>query len=443
MPQKQTKICCPHCGRTLPLKDFFTARTEAHSDGFSTICKQCFYDSLSTTDPNTFMNMLHNLDMPWLPAVYRRVFTKNATATSYNSSSIFGKYISAIKLNPYISLHFSDSLDFQLSHWPQETPDDPTSYDYTRPLGAPVMPVSQAARLGLYVSVNGEFVLPSDISSTTAAGAPTTAAPTEFFTPEEKRYLINKWGQFYTIEQLISLERLYLEMMEDMDIRTATQKDHLKKMCVVSLRYDEALAASDFDGARKASGMYSAINKEAGFQPIQSQSQDAEYLDAVGVIVRMAEAPSPIPVWDLGVTEDEIDILLKDYKLFVKRLVDNDDTISTRINEAAQELAKQDSILSSGEMDDGAPVDTTTIDEMDFETTSEERPEVLGDTIDFGSVYDNVDNVTEKTEKEVMANLKYDKPMENAEQIKSDFMNMLEKYRAKHAAGSTDSAPKE
>ena len=48
-------------------------------------------------------------------------------------------------------------------------------------------------------------------------------------TQEEINYLVLKWGVAYNRTQLLTLEKMYLEMCEDYDIRTTSQKDYLKK----------------------------------------------------------------------------------------------------------------------------------------------------------------------------------------------------------------------
>ena len=175
-------------------------------------------------------------------------------------------------------------------------------------------------------------------------------------TQEEINYLVLKWGMAYNRTQLLTLEKMYLEMCEDYDIRTTSQKDYLKKYCVASMRYDECLAAQDYEAARKASGMFTNINKEAGFQPIQNQGSNEEYMNAVSYLVKLAESEGPISkdLWKeyIDYPEDIVDLSIKDIKHWQKELVANDDTIMERYNLAKQELEEQDALVNNGKLSD-------------------------------------------------------------------------------------------
>lgn len=190
------------------------------------------------------------------------------------------------------------------------------------------------------------------LKSVVPAAGSGAAALSKFLTAEELDFLRAKWGLAYTEEELTYLEKFYIQMTQDYDIRTATQKDYLKKLCIVSLRYDQATERNDFDIARKASEMYSRITKEAGFQPTQAKEEEEAGLNAIGLLVKMCEAKQFIPKFVTDEPQDQVDFVLKDLELFTKRLVDNDDTITSRVATAVAALEEQDKQLSTAEVAD-------------------------------------------------------------------------------------------
>ena len=161
-------------------------------------------------------------------------------------------------------------------------------------------------------------------------------------TREEMNYLLFKWGSSYSLEQLLRLEKMYVEMMESYDVRTPNHKDSVKKLCTLSLRIDECIAAQDFQAGKAANDMYDKLSKAANLQPIQNVAADSEYLDAAGVLVKMVEAEGFIPkyVLDDSVPKDIVDITIKDSHLYLRRLVDNDGTILNRFEQEAEAYFK-------------------------------------------------------------------------------------------------------
>lgn len=220
----------------------------------------------------------------------------------------------------------------------------------------PQTPELEAAAIELSTEKLKEASKPNQFSSAfglkniaPAAGSG-AAALSKFLTAEELQFLQAKWGLAYTEEELVYMEKFYIQMTQDYDIRTAPQKDYLKKLCVVSLRYDQATERNDFDIARKASEMYSRITKEAGFQPTQAREEEEAGLNAIGLLVKMCEAKQFIPKFVVDEPQDQVDFVLKDLELFTKRLVDNDDTITSRVATAVAALEEQDKQLSNAEV---------------------------------------------------------------------------------------------
>lgn len=350
MPTVQ-KTKCLRCSKTLKETEFYKAKaaTKELPDGVFPVCKTCIGNTYKASEPASFMHILYYLDMPWLPSKYKDAYNKKVSASKPNPLAALGQYIMTMKLNQYKQYGFNDSEALQ-ERYEGKVTDPIENYEYQIPLNK-VVPYMQKEQNTIFkIPVAEEdYIIKEDEDNEAGAIKPVgTIDVASGITESEHRFLKLKWGAGFHIEELIRLEKMYQEMLLDYDIRTSTHKDHLRKICKVSIRLDSLLEEQDFDGAKKASDMYEKLNKAAGLQPTQGQSEE-NFLDATGYLVKMCEEEGPIPTYDIEANPDEADLILKDFKLYIKRLVSNDDTIYERHQIAAEELEKQDELLKNGE----------------------------------------------------------------------------------------------
>ena len=89
---------CTCCKKTLDEKQFFkTSRTDKHPTGMLPECKTCLAMRVDDTDPMTFLPILKEVDVPYIPSEWRKLLMKK----SAKAGSIVGKYISLMHLNQY------------------------------------------------------------------------------------------------------------------------------------------------------------------------------------------------------------------------------------------------------------------------------------------------------------------------------------------------------
>ena len=336
---------CTKCHRSKSESDFFLSPT-----GPLPVCKSCLLSIFSPSDPLTFLPVLKACDVAYVPAIFQQV--SEAPAKAHRSpATILGRYMNRMHLGQYSSYHFANSVAAQTYFSPDWKVVDPTTMDLPA-LGEAVPHIASAASASAQSSSSPSFEISSPTSGEIADGP---AYSTIHLTADEAHYLQRKWGSTYSFDDLIRLETLYLSTLQDFDIRTTTEKDYLRKICVCSLRYDKAVEADASDEARRWAQMYNDMTKASGFQPIQGQENDKDSFDSVGSLVRFCESAAPIPPFSLTPgEEDKLDLVLKDYKLYLKRLLSSDDSISARIAEAARQLHDQDSLVAHGAVDDGS-----------------------------------------------------------------------------------------
>ena len=64
---------------------------------------------------------------------------------------------------------------------------------------------------------------------------------------EDKIFLALKWGKFYTAEEWLALEKLYLEMINSFEISDAARDTTLKMICKTVLKMNQAVDAGDIE----------------------------------------------------------------------------------------------------------------------------------------------------------------------------------------------------
>ena len=58
---------------------------------------------------------------------------------------------------------------------------------------------------------------------------------------EDKMKLSIKWGKTYTVNEWLTMERMYRDMLESYEIKTASHLDYLKMICKTSLKMNQSI----------------------------------------------------------------------------------------------------------------------------------------------------------------------------------------------------------
>lgn len=339
------KKTCKVCGKQMDVKNFFTSKNkELHPDGYLGVCKNCalmFYDY---SNPATFMKVLYEADIVWLPHKYLEILYSSFKVSQPNNKAIIGKYISKMKLSQNNKYGFYDSLMAQEEEgYSKEELSDPFKYTYPEwgiaptfsiPLSIDMerMPQGASSQEDNYSVVNGA----TDLG--VVAGVDTSLLSQEDFD-----YLAEHWGKTTSLEDCIKCERNYQQMINnEYEVKTTTHKDYIKKLCILSLKADKALEIGDYDGYSKLMKIYDQITKAADLQPKNStQTSGDQYMD-IGTIARICEEDEFIPNWNIEINQDKLDLTIVDFKLFLKRLVDNDPSIKEMMVEVEQKIKAKD-----------------------------------------------------------------------------------------------------
>ena len=79
------------------------------------MCKQCLTMHVDNFDPDTFLWILKELDVPWVPYFWNKIRDRQYTKHNgkLKGTSVIGKYLSQVKLKQYKNYTWETSQDLQ------------------------------------------------------------------------------------------------------------------------------------------------------------------------------------------------------------------------------------------------------------------------------------------------------------------------------------------
>ena len=98
---------CERCHKTMKDTNFYT-----YKDGRKTeMCKACMTAHIDNFNPDTFLWLLEKMDVPYIPEEWNvlrdRAYAKDPL--KMNGMSVFGKYISKMKLTQFSKYTWADT----------------------------------------------------------------------------------------------------------------------------------------------------------------------------------------------------------------------------------------------------------------------------------------------------------------------------------------------
>lgn len=387
---------CQKCGKMLDEDtQFYT-----YKDGTKTeMCKKCLTMHIDNFDESTYLWLLEKMDVPYIPEEWNvlreRAYAKNP---NLNGMSVFGKYLSKMKLKQYKQYGWADTEKLNAlnderravqkeerekfeeeikkqfeageigeAEYKTMISAETQNKDYmSRPVAPPEFPQDK------YFSENSEIVqeqMDSLISE---------------LTQEDKKVLAMKWGALYRPEEWIELEKDYNNMMNSFDIQDADTINTLILICKTNLKMNQALDAGDIEGYQKLSKVSESLRKSAKFTAAQNKEQKNDYVDCVGELVAMCEKDGFIPRFETDIPQDKVDLTLKDMENYLYKLVTQDLGFGQQIEDALKKIQIQKEMNENVEdiLEDDDP---TTLIDQDYEefynsvSEQKEQDKTLGD----------------------------------------------------------------
>ena len=344
---------CQKCGKMLDEDtQFYTYKNGEKTE----MCKKCLTMHIDNWDPSTYLWLLEKMDVPYVPVEWDvlrdRAFAKNP---NLNGMSVFGKYLSKMKLKQWKNYGWADSDRLQALNEEKRSAQEAerAAFDAEIKEKFEAGEISEAEYKTMVSAqtqheeyVNAPIIQPNTTmdryydENTSIVNSQLDNSVAQL-TNDDKIYLAMKWGALYKPQEWIELERSYEEMTNSFDIQDADTINTLILICKTNLKMNQALDCGDIEGFQKLSKVSESLRKSAKFTAAQNKEEKNDYVDCVGELVAMCEREGYIPRFETDIPQDKVDLTLKDMENYLYKLVTQDLGFGQQIEDALKKIQIQ------------------------------------------------------------------------------------------------------
>lgn len=347
------KFYCEKCNRTLSETEFYRSNNlEKYPNKKLSQCKKCMSMHVDNFDPDTYLWILQECDVPYLPDEWNKILESyGRTPEKLTGLSILGRYLAKMALKQYKDYRWKDTEFLQkMADTKLEQAMKRQGYD--------------AQEIAIALDKSHETIKGPEKSIT--FDEPTVDAADDYFarqsnnieeeligdlTEEDKKYLCIKWGKTYRPDEWVKLEQLFQDMINSYDIQAAGDINTLKLACKCSLKANQLIDIGDVDGAQKATKMYDSLMKSGKWTAAQNKTENDDIVDSIAEIVAICEKDGFIPRYYTAGPQDHADRVIEDLKKYTHDLIENESSISSMIESAVKQLqVEQERIAEAAAM---------------------------------------------------------------------------------------------
>ena len=378
---------CKKCNRTMGADQFYGSNNlEKYPNGKLDTCKKCITMHVDNFNPDTYMWILQECDVPYVPDEWHKLLEKYAyDRDKLTGMTILGRYLSKMKLKQHKDYRWKDTAFLQeMADTKKEQAMKRQGYD--------------AQEIALQLEKDRQYLLEDGVAKEPVYDeTPSAPYPVEDYfaeqcegeelnidlTDEDKTYLRLKWGKTYKPEEWVKLEQLYEEMMQSYDIQGAGHIDTLKLICKTSLKANQLIDMGDIEGFQKMSKVYDSLMKSGNFTAAQNKSESGEFVDSIGELIELCEKDGYIERYYVESPNDKVDLTIQDMQRYTRTLIEEETNISTMVEKALRENAKEDE-------EDAKNNESDIIDEADLSIEDLEKTLRDEDYTDFEDFKDEL-----------------------------------------------------
>ena len=342
-----SKICAK-CGKMMDENtQFYTYR-----DGSKTeMCKKCLTMHIDNFDSETYLWLLEKMDVPYVPSEWNilrdKAYAKNP---NLNGMSVFGKYLSKMKLKQFKDFRWADTekLAAKMEMATMAQREERIQFEEDMKTQLEEGKISEAeykTMVSTETQYNNPIISPISIDNPfqednfiDESKLPDIGAD---LTADDMTYLAMKWGRLYKPSEWVELEKKYKEMEQSFDIQDADTINTLILICKTDLKMNQSIDCGDVEGFQKLSKVSESLRKSAKFTAAQNKEQKNDYVDSVGELITMCERDGFIPRFATDIPQDKVDVTLKDMNEYVHKLVTQDLGFGQQIEDALKKIQIQ------------------------------------------------------------------------------------------------------
>ena len=395
MAEAMEKRTCQKCNRFLNIDQFYRSRNlEAYPpEGYLPVCKKCFTMHLNNWEPSSITPLLEIMDVPYIPEEWEALLQRYGQDPKKTSqTAIFGRYLSKMKLKQFSDYRFADSERIIEAREKQKqiaaARDESYRLRYAAiqdgnvldKVNADISLLSDDEILELFPQVEYQQQLQQGfLGAQQFQQVPQEPSVEDQIPIEDKMKLSIKWGKTYTVNEWLTMERMYRDMLESYEIKTASHLDYLKMICKTSLKMNQSIDVNDFEGYNKLAKVYDSLMKSAKFTAAQNKTESENEFQAVSELILMAEEEGFIPRFDVSVPQDIIDATMRDMERYLNTLVREEQGLGNLIEVAISQMKREEEanaeLEAALEGESFVEEDLTDEDYIDFYEFQEEDDE--------------------------------------------------------------------
>lgn len=348
---------CEKCNRTMSADQFYGSNNlEKYPEGKMKRCKKCMTMHVDNFNPDTYLWILQECDVPYIPEEWNKLLASYARDKSkLTGMTIIGRYLSKMKLKQFRDYRWKDNEFLQeLANNKMEQTMKRQGYE-----AAEIAQAIASASVPIPTGVLEQPPEPEEVSVPEPVEdyfAEQSGGADDFvddLTEEDRTYLRLKWGKTYKPEEWIRLEQLYEEMMSSYDIQGAGHIDTLKLVCKTSLKANQLIDIGDIEGFQKMSKVYDSLMKSGKFTAAQNKAESGEFIDSIGELVALCEREGFIPRYYIDEPNDKVDRTLQDLQSYTRDLINEETNLSAMIEHALREIEKDKENEAKIDSDEG------------------------------------------------------------------------------------------
>lgn len=356
---------CEKCNRTMNATEFYGSNNlEKYPSGKLNQCKKCITMHVDNWDPDTYLWILQEADVPYVPKEWQSLMMKYAGDPSQvTGTTILGRYLSKMKLKQYKDCRWKDTERLQeLEDVKLEQTMKRQGYDAMQ-----IMEAKEKGRVFTMPDKPIEIPVYNDNEPQEDYFSQQSGPEEDLdLTEEDRTYLRLKWGKTYKPEEWVKLEQLYEEMMASYDIQGAGHKDTLKLICKTSLKANQLIDIGDIEGFQKMSKVYDSLMKSGKFTAAQNKSEASGEFDSISELVEMCEREGFIPRYYTEGPMDKVDETLNDLKNYTHTLVTEEMNLGNLIEAAVKNMVDQENREEDEDIEDIDNLDEEVLKDEDF-----------------------------------------------------------------------------
>jgi hypothetical protein len=311
---------------------------------------------VNDADPSTFLSVLKELDIPYMPTEWRGLLVKKDP----RAPSILGKYASKMRLNQFKKYKWVDTENL--------VKDEETT------LLAALRQESSSeteAEQKLEQMMSMQDIAPQPLTSMNTSAS---LAAMYGLSPETSKYnltleeindLKREWGEDYSEDQYLALEQMFADMRGAYVIHDPIALSNAKMICKMTVKMNKFLDIDDVESASKISRQLDTFIKSANLAPVQQKDRQQTTF-AISQLAFLVEREGGfIPEFYIDEPNDKIDLILQDMREYTEYLVRGESNIEEMVQNMETILAQDMLPEAVEDMDDFAALEAELLGEMD------------------------------------------------------------------------------